>query len=84
VSTALNRLGLCQRDQGKYPNAIATLQRALAIRKADLPLDHPWVILSTNVLASAYMAARQPEDAAELLSKAKAERAAQPESIAVR
>jgi tetratricopeptide (TPR) repeat protein len=67
VSTALNRLGLAQRDEGKFSESIAALERALSIRKSKLPANHPWLAISINNLASAYVAAGRRDDALRLL-----------------
>lgn len=69
VSRNLNRLGLCQRDEGKFDDAIASLKRALAIRETLLPSNHSWIILSEENLASAFEAAGNHQDALRLLLK---------------
>jgi Tfp pilus assembly protein PilF len=69
VSTTLNRLGLCQRDLNKLPQAEVSLKRALAIREKRLPPNHLWIALSLQNLASVYIAQHQDEKASALLER---------------
>jgi tetratricopeptide (TPR) repeat protein len=53
VSTTLNRLGISERDLGKFKDAETNLKRALAIRERKHAPDD-WIVMSLENLASAY------------------------------
>ncbi len=71
VSTTLNRLGISERELGKFKEAEANLKRALAIRE-EKHAPAQWIVISLVNLASVYAAQGQQEKAAPLLARAQA------------
>src|SRR5260370_7090097 len=70
VSTTLNRLGISDRDLGKFPEAEANLKRALAIREKVLAPNNSWIAVSLENLASVYAAQGQYDKITPLLTHA--------------
>jgi len=75
VSTTLNRLGISERDLGKFPEAEVNLKRALAIREKVLAPNHSWIAVSLENLASVYAAQGRYDKVTPLLTRARAIRA---------
>lgn len=71
VSTTLNRLGLSERDLGKFKQAETNLKRALAIRE-EKRAPASWIVISLVNLASVYATQGQEEKAAPLMARAQA------------
>jgi tetratricopeptide (TPR) repeat protein len=71
VSTTLNRLGICERELKQFPQAEASLKRALAIREKRLPPNHNWIVISLENLGSVYLCEGQPEKAVPLALRLK-------------
>jgi eukaryotic-like serine/threonine-protein kinase len=68
VEASIRRaLGLTYWYAGAYPPAIEQHEKALALRKAHLPLDHPDTLNSMTNLAQAYQSAGRLTDALQLL-----------------
>jgi tetratricopeptide (TPR) repeat protein len=70
VSTTLNRLGISQRELGKYGEAEGNLKRALAIREKALVPTHLWIATSLENLASVYYAEGQLDKVRPLVKRA--------------
>lgn len=71
VSTTLNRLGISERDLGKFTEAEANLKRALAIREQK-HAPARWIVISLENLASVYAMQGQDSQAQSLLARAQA------------
>ena len=68
VATTLNNIGLVQRESGSYPEALATLERALTL---DRKLGSRWAMAyDLRNLAQTRLRMGQPEPALKLLSEA--------------
>jgi CHAT domain-containing protein len=68
VATTLNNIGLVQRESGDYQEALATLDKALAI---DRELGSRWAMAyDLRNLAQTHLKMGQPEKAVELLQEA--------------
>ena len=70
VSTTLNRLGIAQRDQGKFAEAELSLKRALAIRETK-QAPQSWIAISLANLASVYQLEGAGTKAIPLIKRAR-------------
>ena len=71
VAVATDLLACIARDRGQLDEAIELFRKALAIRKATLPTDHPDVATEMSQLADALSrAGKSPEEAIELAEAA--------------
>jgi tetratricopeptide (TPR) repeat protein len=71
VSTTLNRLGISERDQGKFKEAEVDLKRALAIRETK-QAPESWIAISLENLASVYEREGLEAKATPLITRARA------------
>jgi tetratricopeptide (TPR) repeat protein len=71
VSTTLNRLGISERDSGKFREAEANLKHALAIRE-EKQAPQSWIAISLENLASVYMVQGEQDKAMPLIARAQA------------
>jgi eukaryotic-like serine/threonine-protein kinase len=62
--------GVALRNAGRFAEAVAQHQRALALRESVLGPDHPLVALSLNHLGRSLSDAGKPQEAAPLLTRA--------------
>jgi tetratricopeptide (TPR) repeat protein len=74
VSTTLNRLGISERDSGKFREAEANLKHALAIRE-EKRAPASWIVISLENLASVYIVQGERDKAMPLIARAQAIRA---------
>jgi hypothetical protein len=70
VSTTLNRLGIAQRDEGKFTEVELSLKRALGIRETK-QAPQSWIAISLANLASVYQLEGQETKAVPLITRAR-------------